>query len=68
MLAWTLLPPSARPAYADALKLDHDTWARGRGWCLWKALITVVGNRGTDPTAAAEARRVIHEVLTDPVR
>ena len=67
VLAWTLLPPSARSAYTDALELDHDTWARGRGWCLWKALITVVGSRETDPAAAQEARRVIHEVLTDPV-
>ena len=67
VLAWTLLPPSARSAYADALELDHDTWARGRGWCLWKALITVVGSREADPTAAQEARRVIYEVLADPV-
>lgn len=67
VLAWTLLPSAARTAYAHALGLDHDTWARGRGWCLWKALITVVGSRENDPAAAEEARRVIREVLTDPV-
>lgn len=67
VLVWTLLPPSARSTYADALELDHGTWTRGRGWCLWKALITVVGSRDIDPAAAEEARRVIHEVLTDPV-
>ena len=67
VLAWTLLPASARSAYSAALRLDHDTWARGRGWCLWKALITVAGQRENDPAAAEDARRVIREVLADPV-
>lgn len=67
VLAWTLLSGASRRTFADALELDRDTWARGRGWCLWKALITVAGNRDTDPTAADEARRVLHEVLADPV-
>lgn len=72
VLAWTLLSGEARTAYADALGLDHDTWARGRGWGLWKALIVLAGNRTSDlPTALAEAtesRRVLHEILADPVR
>ena len=45
------------------------TWARGRGWALWKALITLA-NDGAG--AAAErfgwrigARQVIDEVLAD---
>ena len=42
-------------------------WTRGRGWGLWKALITVTGNRGTDVAATDDARRVLHEILTDPV-
>ena len=67
VLAWTLLPWTARSAYAQTLGLDHDTWARGRGWALWKALITVAGQRESDPIAAEEARRVVREVLADPV-
>ncbi len=67
VLAWTLLPRTARPVYAQTLGLDHDTWARARGWALWKALITVVGQRENNSIAAEEARRVIREVLTDPV-
>ncbi len=68
VLAWTLLSGAARQAYAESLALDHDTWARGRGWGLWKALITLAGNRDSDQTEADEARRVLREILADPVR
>jgi hypothetical protein len=37
----------------------------GRGWALWKALITFAGNLGTNQAGAATARRVIDEVLAD---
>lgn len=71
VLAWTLLSGASRQAYAEALGLDADTWARGRGWGLWKAVITIAGGRdSTDPadrTMIAETRRVLHEILTDPV-
>jgi hypothetical protein len=48
------------------LDVDGATWARGRGWALWKALITLVGDleRGDDG-AAEEPRRVIQRVLAD---
>ena len=59
----------SRQAFRDRLRLDHGTWARGRGWALWKALITLA-NDGAG--AAAErfgwrigARQVIDEVLAD---
>ncbi len=68
VLAWTLLSGESRTAFRETLDLDADTWARGRGWGLWKALITVAGSRDTDVAAADEARRVLHEILTDPVR
>ena len=67
VLAWTLLSGESRTVFRDTLGLDDDTWARGRGWGLWKALITVAGNRDTDVAAADEARRVLQEILTDPV-
>ncbi len=67
VLAWTLLSGPGRAAYADALGLDTDTWARGRGWGLWKALITLAEIRDTDSAAADDVRRVLREILTDPV-
>jgi aminoglycoside phosphotransferase (APT) family kinase protein len=41
VLAWTLFDGDARQAFRRAVDLDEDTWARARGWALWKALITV---------------------------
>jgi predicted nicotinamide N-methyase len=38
---------------------------RGRGWTLWKGLITLAEHIDTNPSQAAEARRVIDEVLAD---
>ncbi|MFC0006528.1 aminoglycoside phosphotransferase family protein [Micromonospora siamensis] len=49
-VAWTLLPAPAREAFRAALSYDGDTWARARGWALWKALIT-----RDDPGQAATA-------------
>jgi len=47
--------------------VNAGTWARGRGWALWKALITFAGNLQADQAAAATARRVIDDVLDEHV-
>jgi aminoglycoside phosphotransferase (APT) family kinase protein len=39
-IAWTLLTADGRQAFRDHLAVDDATWARGRGWALWKALVT----------------------------
>jgi aminoglycoside phosphotransferase (APT) family kinase protein len=66
-IAWTFLSGQSREAFRVALPLDAETWARGRGWALWKALITFAGNLQADQAAAAKARRVIDEVLDEHV-
>lgn len=38
-IAWTLLDERGRKAFRTALQPDAGTWARGRAWALWKALI-----------------------------
>jgi len=67
-IAWTLLDRESRDAFRAALPLDGATWARGRGWTLWKGLITLVQHLSTNPVEAGEARRVINEVLADHKR
>lgn len=52
VLAWTLLAGPSRDAFRAGLDVDDATWARGRGWALWKALIT-------------DDRRVVDEVIAD---
>jgi aminoglycoside phosphotransferase (APT) family kinase protein len=52
VIAYTFFSGSSRAAFRDAVDHDPGTWARARGWALWKALIT-------------EDLRVIDNVLTD---
>lgn len=72
VIAWTLLSGAGRTAFRSALAgapaVDRATWARGRGWALWKALITLADSAadGADPAAAA-AGRTLDEVLADDV-
>lgn len=65
VIAWTFFSGKSRKAFREALPLDFDTWARGRGWALWKALITLVQHRDTNPIEEDKARHVIDEVLAD---
>ncbi|MBN1877037.1 MAG: aminoglycoside phosphotransferase family protein [Anaerolineae bacterium] len=65
VIAWTLLKGESREAFRTILQVDDGTWARGLGWALWKALITLVEYRNTNPAKARDARRVIAEVQED---
>lgn len=38
-IAWTLLTEEGRTAFRERLAVDDASWARGRGWALWKALV-----------------------------
>ncbi|MEV4495983.1 aminoglycoside phosphotransferase family protein [Micromonospora arborensis] len=62
VIAWTLLHGPSRAAFREAVGLDGATWARGRGWALWKALITL---DSPEPAKAAEARDVLGELLAE---
>jgi aminoglycoside phosphotransferase (APT) family kinase protein len=73
-IAWTFFTGASRHAFRDALALDEGTWARGRGWALWKALITradVVRSRGRTADAAPRfgwpwsSQGVLAQVLAD---
>lgn len=65
-IAWTMLTGESRAVFRDRLGADAGTWARGRGWALWKALITLDGAVEDDDTAeVATQQRVITEILTD---
>ena len=64
-IAWTFFTGKSREAFRAALPLDSATWARGRGWALWKALIICANLPGTNSLDIAKSRRVINEVLSD---
>lgn len=40
VIAWTFFEGDSREAFRNIIASDEATWARARGWALWKALIT----------------------------
>lgn len=64
-IAWTFFNGASRQAFRDALPLDAETWARGRGWALWKVLIVASGVVEATAKEAAYAWRTINEVLAE---
>jgi len=77
-IAWTFFFGDSRKVFRNGLPLDEGTWARGRGWALSKALITLVQALKVDDAQAdlaslrfgwrLNARHVIDEVLADHSR
>jgi len=66
-IAWTFLRGGARRAFRDELVLDPATWARGRGWALWKALILAAGVARGPAADVERAWSVVEEVLATPL-
>ena len=64
-IAWTFFSGASREAFRAALPLDGATWARGRGWALWKALLILAEQIDARSEKAAAARRVVDDVLAE---
>jgi len=58
-VAWTFLEGEAR---------DAGTWARGRGWTLWKALIVYAALPGANPLDAEKSGRIIADLVAEHAR
>jgi len=61
-IAWTFLGGESREAFRATLLTDESTWLRGRGWALWKALITLAKPDIALPEAEKQ-RHIIDQVL-----
>ena len=61
IVAWNLLPASARETFRAAVDVDDATWSRGRGWALSMALGQPPyyrnTNRSSPPTPATSSAR-----------
>jgi len=62
-IAWTMFSGDSRSTFRNMLGLDDETWARGRAWTLWKALITVAG-QDANQREADKSWRVLQQVLS----
>jgi len=68
VIAWTYFSGDSRRVFSSRLPVDQATWARGRGWALWKAMIVLVGALRDDPEDAIATKRVIAGILADDLR
>jgi aminoglycoside phosphotransferase (APT) family kinase protein len=63
VIAWTFFRGSSRAVFRRAVGQSDGTWARARGWALWKALITLADDPGG--RWAAADHRLINDLTTD---
>ncbi len=64
-IAWTLFNGKSREAFRKTLSLDSETWARGRAWALWKALITAADLTSPSNAESVKCWHIIDEVISD---
>jgi aminoglycoside phosphotransferase (APT) family kinase protein len=64
-ITWTFFKNESREVFRKMLPFDADTWARGRGWALWKALIIAAHLAETNSIEEDRCWQTIEEVLTD---
>jgi len=64
-IAWTFLSGESSRIFKQRLPFDEATWARGRGWAIWKAMIVLVEALKDDPQDAAYTKGVIEAILAD---
>lgn len=64
-IAWTLLSADGRKAFRERLSVDDELWSRGRGWALWKTLVTCANSVGESDAEAINARRVLDETFAE---
>ena len=64
-IAWTMFDEKGRAVFRRELGLDDDTWLRGMGWVLWKALIVAAGICETNAAEGRLSLKTIADVLTE---
>ena len=66
-IAWTMFDKDSRDAFRIRMDLDDDTWARGRGWTLWKSLILLSGIDKTNTFEGKRSLETVYQLLNDNV-
>jgi aminoglycoside phosphotransferase (APT) family kinase protein len=65
VITWVTLTGRARETFRAAIAQDPATWARARGWALWKALLQLSGRSHIDPSLGPVIEGVILDILDD---
>lgn len=66
-IAWMHFEDRSREVFRESLSLDSGTWARGRGWALWKALIVAAALVDASTSEKRQSMATIDQILTDDV-
>jgi aminoglycoside phosphotransferase (APT) family kinase protein len=64
IVAWSLLPVSARDVYREELEVSDAEWARGKGWVV-TGVFGIPYYRDTNPVLVADKITAINAVLAD---
>lgn len=65
VLTWTFFDDPSREIFRSTIGLDKDTWARARGWALWKTLITLADLDDKTSTEGKKQKQIINVILKD---
>lgn len=65
VISWTMFSGDSREAFRKTVALDSGTWARARGWAIWKPMLVMSGNLDGDQAQVELNRHVINEVIAD---
>ena len=65
VITWTLFSEESRRIFTKEVALDEDTWARARGWALWKALISLASLPDKQSTEAKKHLQIIQDVMEE---
>ena len=58
VMEWEFFAGDSAAAFRCGLPLDEATWARGRGWALWKALASIASEKAAGSGGQATARHL----------
>lgn len=64
-IGWTFLKNESRKIFKALADLDEETWARARGWALWKALITLAQISDKNSMQAKRELQIINDLLSE---
>jgi aminoglycoside phosphotransferase (APT) family kinase protein len=65
VLAWTFFSDESRTHLKSSMTLDANTWARARGWALWKALITIASLQDKTTPEALKNQQIINTLVKE---
>jgi aminoglycoside phosphotransferase (APT) family kinase protein len=65
VIAWTLFSGESRRVFRNVVEQEEHTWARARGWVLWKALLGLASSIDSNSQRAEAEHHLIDDVLAD---